>query len=220
VLGRSGFVGWCGIELVARVRPGDTVLVSAAGGAVGMVAGQLARDRGARVVGIAGGEKAGFVVDELRFDACIDRHAQDVGTELDRLCPDGVDVYFDNVGGQVLNAVFDRLADFGRVVVCGMAGEYNAAESSAGPPLRPVLRKRLRIEGFVVYDHYDRYPEYRAEALAGLGAGRLRYREDVVPGLENAPAALARLLRGENHGKQLVQLGPEPHRTDERTGTR
>ncbi|MGY1815722.1 NADP-dependent oxidoreductase [Blastococcus sp. SYSU D00820] len=211
VLGRSGLVGWCGIELVAAVRPGDTVVVSAAGGAVGMVAGQVARDRGARVVGIASGDKVRFVVDELGLDGCVDRAASDVGAELDRLCPDGVDVYLDNVGGPVLDAVFPRLADFGRLVVCGMAGEYNAAESPSGPPLRPVLRKRLRIEGFVVHDHYDRAPEYRAWALPRLRDGRLRYREDVVDGLEQAPAALARLLRGENRGKQLVRL------TDERT---
>jgi NADPH-dependent curcumin reductase CurA len=220
LLGRSGFVGWCGIELVGRIRPGDTVVVSAAGGAVGMVAGQLARARGARVVGIASGTKARYVVEELGFAACIDRRAQDVGAELDRLCPGGVDVYFDNVGGPVLAKVYDRLADFGRVVVCGMAGEYNGAEGTVGPPLRPVLRKRLRIEGFVVYDHYDRYPEFRSEALAALSAGQLRHREDVVAGLEDAPAALARLLRGQNHGKQLVQLAPEPHAIHERTSTR
>jgi len=120
-----------------------------------MIVGQLAKADGARVIGIASGDKVVYVIDELGFDACIDRTAEAVGEALDRLCPQGIDIYFDNVGGEVMLAAHDRMADFGRVVICGMASEYNAREEPFGASLRPVLRKRLRIEGFVVYDHYD-----------------------------------------------------------------
>lgn len=206
ILGQPGFVAHCGMRLVADVRERDTVVVSAAGGAVGMVAGQIAKLAGARVIGIAGGEKTEYVVEELGFDACIDRKTANIGEQLDELCPKGVDVYFDNVGGSITRAVFDRMADFGRVVVCGMISEYNQDESEVGPPLRPVLRKRLRIEGFVCYDHYDRYPEYRAWASARIAEGGLRYRNDVTEGIENAPAALIGQLSGHNRGKQLVRI--------------
>lgn len=210
VLGRPGFVAYCGLKFAATVRPGSTVLVSAAGGAVGMVAGQLAALAGARVVGIASGDKPGYVVDQLGFADCIDRSAETIPEGLDRACPDGVDLYFDNVGGPAFDTVFDRLNDFGQVVICGMASEYNAAEAEHGPALRPVLRKRLRIQGFVVHDHYDEYPAYRELALRHIAAGGLRYREDVVAGIENAPRALADVLTGRNQGKQLIQLGELP----------
>lgn len=210
VLGRPGFVGYCGMTLIGDVKPGETVVVSAAGGAVGMVAGQLATLAGARVVGIASGDKARYVVEDLGFDACVDRHEGDVGDALGRLCPDGIDVYFDNVGGAVLDDVFARLNTFGRVVVCGMASEYNEAEATTGPPLRPVLRKRLRIQGFVVYDHYEQFPAYEDWAVERVRDGRLKYREDVIDGLENAPTALAGVLQGHNKGRQLVKIGPDP----------
>lgn len=210
VLGRPGFVAHCGLRHAATVRPGSTVLVSAAGGAVGMAAGQIARLAGARVVGIASGDKPAYVVDELGFDDCIDRTREDLAAGLDRTCPDGVDLYFDNVGGAVLDTVFDRFNDFGQLVVCGMAAEYNAAEAEYGPPLRPVLRKRLRIQGFVVYDHYVEFPEYHDWALLKINERRLAYREDVSIGIESAPAALADVLSGRNNGKKLVRIGPEP----------
>lgn len=210
ILGRPGFVAYCGLRFAADVRPGTTVLVSAAGGAVGMAAGQLAALAGARVVGIASGDKPAYVVDELGFADCIDRTSEDISVGLDRTCPDGVDLYFDNIGGPAFELIFNRLNDFGQVVVCGMASEYNSAEAEHGPPLRPVLRKRLRIQGFVVHDHYDAYPEYREWALRQVDAGTLRYREDVIVGIENAPQALADVLTGRNRGKQLVRLGPEP----------
>jgi NADPH-dependent curcumin reductase CurA len=211
LLSQHGFVAWCGMRNIGRPKPGETVVVSAAGGAIGMIAGQLAKADGARVIGIASGDKVAYVVDELVFDACIDRTAEDVGEALDRFCPEGIDVYFDNVGGDVMLAAYDRMADFGRVVICGMASEYNAPEEPFGASLRPVLRKRLRIEGFVVYDHYDdQFDAFQAEMRALIAAGRMKYRIEVIDGFENAPAALARLLEGRNRGKMIVRLGPDP----------
>jgi NADPH-dependent curcumin reductase CurA len=211
LLGQHGFVAWCGMRNIGNAKPGETVLVSAAGGAIGMIAGQLAMADGARVIGVASGEKAQFVVDELGFDACIDRQTENVGEALDRLCPEGIDVYFDNVGGEVMLAAFDRMADFGRIVICGMASEYNAPEQSFGASLRPVLRKRLRIEGFVVYDHYDdQFEAFRSEMQSLIDMGRMKYRIEVIDGFEQAPDALARLLEGRNKGKMIVQLGPDP----------
>lgn len=210
VLGRPGFVAYCGLHFASTLEAGMTVVISAAGGAVGMVAGQLAALAGARVVGIASGDKVAYVVNELGFADCIDRTDETIAAGLARTCPDGVDLYFDNVGGETLAAVFEQLNDFGQVVVCGMASEYNGAEADFGPPLRPVLRKRLKIQGFVVYDHYEHYPRYREWAIEQLDARRLRYREDVVDGLENAPQALENVLTGRNRGRQLVQLGPLP----------
>jgi NADPH-dependent curcumin reductase CurA len=210
VLGQSPFVAWCGMELIAKAKPGETVVVSAASGAVGMAAGQLAKIAGARAVGIASGEKCRYVVDELGFDACIDRTAGPIGPALDRVCPDGIDVYFDNTGGEIMRAAFDRLNDFGRLVVCGAVAEYNAPEGETGPPLRPVLRKRIRIEGFVVWDHVGLYPPYRRQMLAWMAEGRMRYRDHLVDGLANGPAGLIGLLRGENRGKMIVQVGEDP----------
>jgi NADPH-dependent curcumin reductase CurA len=213
VLGQSGFVAYCGMELIGQVKSGETLVVSAAGGAIGMLAGQLGKIAGARVIGVASGEKCRYVVEELGFDACIDRQQEAIGPALDRLCPAGIDVYFDNVGGEIQRAAFDRLNDFGRLVVCGMAAEYNAPEADVGPPLRPVLRKRLKIQGFVVYDHYDLYPEFRSKVLKWMAEGKIRYREQIVDGMANAPAGLIDLLRGANKGKMIVKLGPDPTET-------
>ncbi len=211
VLGQHGFVAWCGMRNIGKPKSGETVVVSAAGGAIGMIAGQLAKAEGARVIGIASGDKVQYVVDELGFDACIDRKGEAVEDGLDRLCPDGIDVYFDNVGAGVLLAAYERMRDFGRIVICGMAAEYNAAELPFGASLRPVLRKRLLIQGFVVYDHYkDQFRTFRSEMRNLVGAGRMKYRIDVVDGFENAPAALAALLEGRNKGKVVVQLSPDP----------
>ena len=211
LLGQHGFVAWCGMRNIGKAKPGETVLVSAAGGAIGMIAGQLAKADGARVIGIASGDKVQYVVDELGFDACIDRKSEDVGRALDRLCPDGIDVYFDNVGGDVLLAAYECMRDFGRIVICGMASEYNAPEQPFGAPLRPVLRKRLTIQGFVVYDHYDeQFADFRAEMQSLIAAERMKYRLEVVDGFENAPAALANLLEGRNKGKVIVRLSHDP----------
>jgi NADPH-dependent curcumin reductase len=210
LLGQHGFVAWCGMRNIGKAKPGETVLVSAAGGAIGMIAGQIAKADGARVIGVASGDKVQYVVEELGFDACIDRKSENVADGLDRLCPDGIDVYFDNVGGDVLLAAYDRMRDFGRIVICGMASEYNAPEQPFGASLRPVLRKRLRIEGFVVYDHYaDQFDDFRAEMQALINAGRMKYRIEIIDGFENAPDALARLLEGRNKGKMIVKLSPD-----------
>lgn len=205
LLGGPGLVAWCGVR-VGRICPGETFVVSAAGGAIGMVAGQLAKVAGARVVGIASREMAEYVVQELGFDACIDRAATTVQAGLDRHCPEGIDVYFDNVGAETGAAAFERLREHGRYIVCGMAGEYNDPEPVAGPPLRPVLRKRLRVEGFVVYDHYDEFEVFRAEMAALRRAGELRYRYETLQGLRSAPEGLIRLLTGRNKGKMIVDL--------------
>jgi NADPH-dependent curcumin reductase CurA len=180
---------------------------------VGQVVGQLAKARGARVVGIAGGPaKCAFVTGELGFDACLD-HRQPLEPQLDAACPEGVDVYWENVGGPVQAAVFPRLRDFGRMVMCGMIAQYNiapGADASGAPPgpnLGPVVRKRLRIQGFIVSDTgWGRYDAFLAEMRPLIAAGRMRWREDVVEGLRNAPRAFIGLLRGENFGKLLVRV--------------
>ena len=211
-LGNPGFVAYCGMETIAKVQPGETFVVSAAGGAIGMVAGQMAKLAGARVVGVASGDKCDYVVRELGFDACIDRKAEEIGAALDRECPNGIDAYFDNVGGEIQRACFDRLRDFGRLVVCGMVSEYNAPEADFGPPLRPVLRKRLKIQGFVVYDHEaELLGEFRERMAGWLRGGQIKYRDDVIEGLDQAPAALIGLLNGQNKGKLMVRVSPEPN---------
>jgi NADPH-dependent curcumin reductase CurA len=213
VLGMPGLTAWVGLRDIGEPKAGETLVVSAASGAVGQVVGQLGKIAGCRVVGIAGGAaKGAFIRDELGFDAAID-HRQDLDGQLDAACPDGVDVYWENVGGAVQEAVFPRLRDFGRMVMCGMIAQYNTATGAAavgaapGPNLGPVVRKRLRIQGFIVSDTgWPRYPQFRTEMLGHLAAGRLRWKEDVVHGLANAPAAFIGLLEGRNFGKLVIAL--------------
>jgi NADPH-dependent curcumin reductase CurA len=213
VLGMPGLTAWVGLEDIGQPKSGETVVVSAASGAVGQVVGQIAKARGARVVGIAGGQaKCDFVTGELGFEACLD-HRQPLGPQLDAACPDGVDVYWENVGGAVQEAVFPRFRDFGRMVMCGMIAQYNvapgadAAGAPPGPNLGPVVRKRLRIQGFIVSDTgWDRYDAFLAEAGGMIRDGRLKWREDVVQGLEAAPGAFIGLLRGANFGKLVIAI--------------
>jgi len=213
VLGMPGLTAWVGLEDIGQPKPGETVVVSAASGAVGQVVGQIARRRGARVIGIAGGPaKCAFVTGELGFDACLDHRGADLGAALDEAAPEGVDVYWENVGGAVQAAVFPRLRDFGRMVMCGMISQYNeapGADVSAAPPgpnLGAVVRKRLRIQGFIVSDTgWPRYGKFRAEMLGWMKNG-LVWREDVVAGLEAAPAAFMGLLEGKNFGKLVVRI--------------
>lgn len=206
LLGMPGLTAYLGMTDIGQAKAGETVVVSAATGAVGSVAGQLARLAGARAVGIAGGaEKCRFAMEELGFEACID-HRGDLGAGLEAACPDGIDVYFENVGGAVQRAVFPRLADFGRMIMCGMVAEYNLAEPPPGPNLMSTFRKRLRIQGLIVSDQWNRLGEWHAKAGPLVAAGTLRYREDVVDGLERAPEAFFGLLRGENFGKLVVRL--------------
>jgi NADPH-dependent curcumin reductase CurA len=207
VLGMPGLTAHVGMSDIGQPKAGETVAVSAASGAVGAVAGQIAKLAGSRVVGVAGGaDKCRFVTGTLGFDACIDHRAGDLAAALDRACPNGIDVYWENVGGALQAAVFPRLNDFGRMVMCGMIAQYNDAAPPPGPNLGPVVRKRLRIQGFIVSDQWQRLGEWRALAAPMLRDGRLRYREDVVEGLEATPAAFIGLLQGRNFGKLLIRL--------------
>ncbi len=213
VLGMPGLTAYVGLSEIGRPQRGETVLVSAASGAVGAVAGQLAKRAGARVVGIAGGaDKCRWVEAELGFEACVDHRSADLGAALDGVCPNGIDVYWENVGGAVQQAVFPRLNDFGRMVMCGMVAEYNDVEPRPGPNLMSAVRKRLKIQGFIVSDQWQRFAEYRAMAAPLLKSGELKYREDIVDGLDRAPEAFIGLLQGRNFGKLVVRLGDDPTR--------
>jgi hypothetical protein len=211
VLGMPGLTAYAGLTEIGRPKQGETVVVSAASGAVGAVVGQLAKREGAHVIGIAGGDdKCRYVESELGFSTCIDHRSADLGAALDRACPNGIDVYWENVGGAVQQAVFPRLNDFGRMVMCGMVSEYNDAEPRPGPNLMAAVRKRLRIQGFIVSDHWQRFGEYRAMAAPLVRSGEIKYREDIVNGLDRAPEAFIGLLQGRNFGKLLVKLGDDP----------
>jgi NADPH-dependent curcumin reductase CurA len=213
VLGMPGLTAYVGLTDIGQPKAGETVVVSAASGAVGAVVGQLAKAAGARIVGIAGGaEKCRYVESELGFDVAIDHRTGDLDDRLDAACPNGIDVYWENVGGAVQQAVFPRLNDFARMVLCGMVSEYNDREPRPGPNLMTAVRRRLRIQGFIVSDQWRRLGEYRAMAAPLLRAGRLKYREDLVDGLDNAPAAFIGLLQGRNFGKLLVRLAADPMR--------
>jgi NADPH-dependent curcumin reductase CurA len=215
VLGMPGLTAYVGLSEIGRPQRGETVVVSAASGAVGAVVGQLAKRAGARAVGIAGGaDKCRCVEAELGFDAAIDHRTADLGAALDQACPNGIDVYFENVGGAVQQAVYPRLNDFGRMVMCGMVSEYNDAAPLPGPNLMAAVRKRLKIQGFIVGDQWRRWGEYRAMAAPLVKSGELRYREDIVDGLDHAPEAFIGLLQGRNFGKLLVQLGADPTRRE------
>jgi NADPH-dependent curcumin reductase CurA len=208
LLGMPGMTAYFGLKELGQPKPGETVAVSAASGAVGSVVGQLARLWGARTVGIAGGrEKCAYVREELGLDACIDYKAGALRADLERACPKGVDVYFDNVGGEILDALLARMNLLGRVVVCGTIADYNAADPYRVRNWRAILVSRLRVQGMIVSDWKDRYGE-ALQALGGYFAqGKLNYRESVLHGLENAPRGLVDLLNGRNFGKQLVKLG-------------
>jgi len=207
VLGMPGFTAWFGLREIGKPKPGETVVVSAASGAVGSVVGQLAKLHGCRAVGIAGGAaKCDYVVRELGFDACVDHKRGSLHDDLRAACPKGVDVNFENVGGPVLDTTLALMNRFSRVIICGLVAEYSATEPYAYRRLRSVLVNRIHMQGMIVFDWKDRY----GEALDGLAghftAGKLRYRESVVEGIDNAPKGLIALLRGENFGKQLVRL--------------
>ncbi len=207
VLGMPGTTAYSGLTDIGQPKAGETVVVSAASGAVGSVAGQLARRAGARVVGVAGGpEKCFWVQDALSFDDCVDHRALDLTAALTAACPNGIDVYFENVGGKLQQAAFSLLNPHARVVVCGMVAQYNEDDPPPGPNLGFVVGKRVRIEGMLVSDRPARFAEWRALAVPWVQDGTLRYRETIIDGLENAPEALARLLGGENFGKMLVRV--------------
>jgi NADPH-dependent curcumin reductase len=207
LLGMPGMTAFFGLKEIGQPKPGETVVVSAASGAVGSVVGQLARIWGCRAVGIAGGpQKCDYVRRELGFDACLDYKSENVSDALKKLCPGGVDVYFDNVGGATLDALLRHMNLFSRIVVCGLISEYNATEPYGLRNIRAVLVNRIRMQGMIVFDWKERYGE-AFDALSGYFAdGRLKYRESVLEGLDRAPEGLIALLKGQNFGKQLVKL--------------
>ena len=209
VLGITGKTAWFGMAEIGRPRNGETVLVSAAAGAVGSIAGQIAKGMGARVIGIAGGAaKCQHVVEDLGFDAAIDYKAESVSEGLKRLGIRTVDVYFDNVGGEMLEGVLFRMANFGRIVACGNVSQYDTATPAPGPRGVPGLLvvKRLRMEGFIVLDYETRYGEAEADLARLVADGSIKYREDVGEGLASAPAMLVRVLAGGNTGKAMVRV--------------
>jgi NADPH-dependent curcumin reductase CurA len=212
VMGIAGKTAYHGLLNVAGIEAGETLLVSAAGGSVGSLVGQIGRIRGARVVGVAGGpEKCAWVVDELGFDACIDYKGEAVPAALGEHCPGGVDVYFDNVGGEVLQAALFAMNQRGRIACCGAVSMYDGGPLT-GPVGIPGLLvvKRLRMEGFIVMDFADRDADAVRDLTAWVADGRLKVIEDVIDGLENAPRGLIGLLAGENRGKRIIRVGPDP----------
>jgi NADPH-dependent curcumin reductase CurA len=209
VLGMPGHSAYVGLFDIGQPQPGETVVVSAASGAVGSLVGQIAKIKGCRVVGIAGGDaKCRYVVDELGFDGCIDHRAPDFSAALARACPTGVDINFENVGGAVLQAVWPLLNDFARVVVCGLIAHYNDNAPTPSLDLRAVLIKRLTVRGFIITDHSARSGDFLRDVSAWLREGRIKYREDIVDGLEHAPEAFIGLLYGRNFGKLIVRVAP------------
>ena len=211
VLGMPGLTAYFGLLDVCRPHAGDTVVVSAASGAVGQVVGQIAKIMDCRVVGIAGGaRKIDYITRELGFDAGIDYKSEDLDAALDKACPDGVDAYFDNVGGKVSDAVFRHLAYRARIAICGQMALYNVDTPEPGSRnLRFMLVNRARMEGFLVSDFTDRWPMGLKRLSRWVRDGKIKYREDVVEGLENAPKAFLRLMRGENFGKLVVKIADE-----------
>lgn len=208
VLGMPGMTAYFGLKEIGSPKAGERVVVSAASGAVGSVVGQLAKIAGCRVVGIAGGpKKCNYVVKELGFDACIDYKAGNLNRDLREACTQGVDVLFENVGGEMLDTLLRMMNLHSRVILCGMISEYNSTEPYGYKNLSAVLVNRIKLQGMIVFDWQDRFGE-GVQALAGhLAQGKLKYRESVVEGIENAPKGLIALLKGGNFGKQLVKLG-------------
>ena len=207
VVGMPGVTAWVGLLDIGMPKAGETVVVSAASGAVGSVAGQIAKIKGCRIVGIAGGAvKCEYVTRELGFDACIDYRGGDLHGQLAAACPNGVDVYFDNVGGEILDTLLQLLNPFARIALCGLISQYNEVENTGLKNLRSLLVNRVRLQGFIVSDHLNRFPPALAELGQWYKAGRLKYRESVAHGIENAPRAFIGMLRGENFGKQVVKL--------------
>jgi len=212
VLGMPGFTAYAGLNLIGKPEQGETVVVAAASGPVGSLVGQLAKIAGARAVGIAGGrEKCSYVVDALRFDAAIDHRAPGFAEKLAAACPQGIDVYFENVGGPIWQVVLPLLNRFARVPVCGLIAQYSVV-SQAGPnplsaTMREVLSKRLTLRGFINHDFAsEHYADFLRDVSAGIADGRIRYREDITDGLENAPAAFIGMLEGRNFGKALGRV--------------
>ncbi len=218
VLGMPGITAWVGLNDILKAKAGETMVISAATGAVGGLAGQLAKARGCRVIGVAGGaEKCDFAVRELGLDACLDHRAHDAKSlagALKQAAPDGVDGYFDNVGGKTLAAALTRMNTHGRIAVCGAISWYSGQGLDTAQPLpavwRNILTRRLRVQGFIIFDHFHRFPEFIKDVAPMVSAGQIVFRESIAEGLENAPAAFMSMLKGGNFGKQLVRVGADP----------
>ena len=214
VLGMPGMTAYTGLLDIGKPQDGETVVVAAASGAVGSAVGQIARIKGARAVGIAGGkEKCDYVKRELGFDDCVDHRDPNLASKLREACPKGIDVYFENVGGAVFEAVYPLLNAFARIPVCGLIAQYNETEASvpkwAPSLMRTVLTKRLTIRGFIVSDFAARHAEFLRDMSQWVREGKVKYREFVTEGLDSAPAAFIGMLKGANFGKQLVRVGPD-----------
>ena len=216
VLGMPGFTAYMGLLNIGQPQPGETVVVAAASGAVGSVVGQIAKLKGCHAVGIAGGaEKCRYVTDELGFDACVDHHLEDFPQQLEAACRQGIDVYFESVGGAVFDAVLPLLNTKARIPLCGLIAQYNATALPAGPDrlgllTGTLLTKRIRMQGFIIFDDYGaRFGEFLAPMSEWVRQGHIRYREDMVEGLENAPQAFIGMLGGSNFGKLVVRIGKE-----------
>jgi NADPH-dependent curcumin reductase CurA len=211
-----GLTAYAGLLDIGQPKAGDTVVVSAATGAVGSVVGQIARISGCRVIGIAGAqEKCRYAVDELGYHACVSHLSSDLKTQLAEACPDGVDVYFENVGGSVFDVVFDRLNVGARMTVCGMISHYNETALSHEPDrlpriMRAILTRRLKIQGIIVFDYAHRESDFLADVGRWIRNGELRYREDIVDGIDNAVSAFQGLFTGNNFGKLLIRVSEDP----------
>jgi NADPH-dependent curcumin reductase CurA len=211
VLGMPGMTAYVGLRNIGLPKEGETLVVAAAAGPVGATVGQIAKLKGCRVVGIAAENKLSYLTDELGFDAALDRRDPDLKAELAEACPMGIDVYFENVGGAVWSAVAPLLNDFARVPVCGLIAQYNDTEPPAGPDrlpamMRMILTRRIRMQGFIVWDFADQRSDFQREMGAWVREGAIRYREHIVEGLENAANAFLGLLRGDNFGKLIIKI--------------
>jgi NADPH-dependent curcumin reductase CurA len=207
VLGMTGVTAYVGLLDIGQPKVGETVVVTAASGAVGSVVGQIARIKGCHVVGIAGGpEKCRYVVDELEMDACVDYKADNLWKDLKAACPEGIDVCFENVGGPIFDTILFQINPFARIALCGLVSQYNATQAYRMKSMASVLVNRARLQGFIVSDHIQRWPQAIKDLSQWVREGRIKYRESVVQGLENAPEAFIGLLKGKNFGKQLIKL--------------
>lgn len=218
VLGMPGMTAWTGLNIIAKAQPGETVLISAATGAVGSLAGQLARAKDMKVIGVAGGaEKCGYAVDTLGYEHCLDHRRfsdpRDMTKALTEVAPDGIDVYFENVGGITLQATLPLMRQHGRIPLCGLIAWYSGEGLDKAMPLPAalfsMLSQRLKVEGFIVGDHYHRFGDFLAEVAPLVLDGSINYRETISEGLETAPEAFLKMLDGGNFGKQLVRVGAE-----------
>ncbi|WP_420969078.1 NADP-dependent oxidoreductase [Bradyrhizobium sp. B120] len=209
-LGPMGLPGWTayvGLLDLANPTPGETVVVSSAAGAVGALTGQIANMKGLRAIGIAGGpDKCRYAVEELGYAACVDYKASDFRDALAAACPNGIDIDFENVGGEILDAIWPLLNRGARVIICGLMAQYNLTKPHAGPDLTVALKKRLNIRGFIIADHFPRLPAAIGEMAGWLGEGKIKYKVDVSAGLENSPDAFIGMLQGKNFGKTIVQI--------------